>query len=223
MSTIEATFGNTDDLAVWLGTSWDTPEAESQAQLALDAAAGVIRDLTGQHLTLVTDDQQLMDWRSELALYLPQLPVVDVAAVEARQLIGPDADPDTWLAWPEEQLQWSERTGELRLSCQPFAWWTAGGWPAWWGHYPGIALRAIRVTYTHGYDPLPADLASVAYSMAGRMLSAPDGSVVTSETIGAYAYQISAGAIANAGSGWASGLTGPEAAVISRYRRPNPA
>jgi len=213
MNTTETDFGTAAGLSDWLGRQLDP----NQADQALAAAQGVVRSLCRQYLSYVADEQLVMDWRGDLALYLPELPVTDVSAVEARQLVGDGADPNTWTPWPEGQLQWSQRTGELRLACMPFAGW-GDSWPTWWGNYPGVALGGIRVTYSHGYDPVPPELIGVVYGIAGRMLAAPDGRQLGGETIGAYSYTTDAGGLAPAGGSWAAGLSGPEAAIIANYR-----
>ena len=218
MSTTTTDFGSTDGLAQWLGSGFDSPERQAQAAAALAAAAGTIRALTGQHLTRVDDDVAVMDWNGDQSLFLPELPVTDVALVEARAALD---DPDTWVEWPAGQLQWSMRSGELVLACEPWTGWASGTWPPSWLGTPGRMLGGVRVTYSHGYDPAPPELVGVAYGMAARMLDAPGGAALSSETIGGYSYQMNTAAILPAGGGWAAGLTGPEAAVIARYRTVN--
>jgi hypothetical protein len=214
-ATPPASIGTVDGLAQWLGVTFDTAE-QAQADMALAAASGAVRDLTSQFLSYVADDTLLMDWNGDQSLFLPELPVVDVVNVEALQTLG---DPLSWSDWPTDQLQWSMRTGELVLACEPWAGWPSGGWPAWLAGFPGRALQGIRVTYSHGFNPMPPELVGVTYGMASRMLDAPTGQALSGETIGAYAYTMSSSALA--GGGWAAGLTGPEAAIIARYRIAN--
>jgi hypothetical protein len=215
----DTSFGTIDGLATKLGVTYDTPEQQAQAEQALEAARQVVRDLTGQQLTYAADDVVAMDWKGDLSLWLPELPVDGLTRVEAR--IGPQMD-DTWQDWPTDQLQWSMRTGELRLTCNPWPpnGWATWGWPSAWMGGPGVALQGVRVTYDHGYDPVPADLVDVVYGLAGRSLASPTAGQVRQETIGAYSYQLS-DMTAGPGTGWAAGLTAAEAATIQRYKVPN--
>jgi hypothetical protein len=74
--------------------------------------------------------------------------------------------------------------------------------------------RTVEVTYTHGYETVPADVKAVGLAVAARNYQNPNG--VRSETIGAYSYT-------NAGTDddvAGAGLLASERAVLNRYLKP---
>lgn len=74
---------------------------------------------------------------------------------------------------------------------------------------------AVNVTYTHGYESIPADIAAVIAQMAGRALgTTPTEAAVQSEGIGAYSYTLGPAAAAGA-----LGMLPAERAILNRYRR----
>lgn len=102
---------------------------------------------------VVTDDQVELDGNGSPLLLLPSLHVTDVSAVQlvdfdgaARDLIvGPGAGAE---------VSWNEQ-GEIN-------WRGCGaGWPA--------GDRNIVVTYSGGYDPIPADLQAALDSLSARL------------------------------------------------------
>jgi hypothetical protein len=59
-----------------------------------------------------------------------------------------------------------------------------------WVHDRAWLPATYRVTYTHGYAAVPAEVVAVVCGMVGRTLSAPStASGITSETIGSYSYR----------------------------------
>lgn len=214
--TPDDSLGTQDGLATWLGRTFDTPQAQAQADQALIMAQGTLRALCRQYLSAAADDALVLDWDGGVSVFLPELPVVAVDAVEGHDPNA--ADPTAWVAWPATWW-WSQRTGEVRLSSPDYSgwWWGASGW--WWGSC-GSELQALRITYDHGFDPVPAELLGVVYGLAGRGLggAATGGVPVKAETIGGYSYQL--GDVSAASGSWAAGLTSAEAAIVSRYRMP---
>lgn len=129
-----------------------TGEQQAQAQLALDLAAGVIEDETGQSLELaeetVTLDGPGPDdrwWEVGLGcrkLVLPRWPVTAVASVTLTK-------DDTELAQGTEGYTWS-RAGILTRS--------GGWWP--------VGDQVVEVTYTAGHNPIPAGVKRIALRVA---------------------------------------------------------
>lgn len=77
------------------------------------------------------------------------------------------------------------------------------------------AAQWADVTYTAGYEEIPADIVAVVCQIAGRALGRPaDETGLASETIGQYSYSV--GGAAAAGS---VGMLADERAVLDRYRR----
>lgn len=71
------------------------------------------------------------------------------------------------------------------------------------------------VTYTAGYEEIPADIVAVVCQIAGRALGRPaDQTGLSSETIGQYSYSVGGAAAAGA-----LGMLADERAVLDRYRR----
>ena len=77
-----------------------------------------------------------------------------------------------------------------------------------------VAHDWVDVTYTHGYEEVPAEIVAVVCQIAGRAFGRPpDETGLQSETIGQYSYSV--GAAAAAGG---LGLLNDERAVLDRYR-----
>lgn len=119
------------------------------ANAAIAAASGAIRAYTNQMLTLVEDDELVLSGGGG-PLLLPELPVVAVSAVSV---------DGTALA--SSDFTFEANTGELiRLGTWP----PALPYPTCWAY----GYRNVAVTYTHGYDPLPAEIANVCAEAASR-------------------------------------------------------
>lgn len=74
--------------------------------------------------------------------------------------------------------------------------------------------KTIRVTYTHGFDPIPDDILAVVFQVAGRAYGVnPLDTGINQETLGSYNY--STGSAASSG---ALGFLLPERMVLDRYR-----
>ncbi|MYR29804.1 MULTISPECIES: hypothetical protein [unclassified Streptomyces] len=182
------------ELAALLGRTF-TPAQEQQAQALLDQASSVVRAYVRQDLTRATTTDTFTMRRADRVLHrcgglvtLPQRPVVNIAAVEVAGV--PTGD---W--WQEGQ--------DLLLG----HW----GWDS-----PPAAHRPpqVAVTYTHGFDPVPGDIAAIVAQAATRVMVNP--SAVRSETVGgeSVTYLIPA-------TGEALGvlLSRTEQRVLDRYRR----
>jgi hypothetical protein len=189
----------TDDLQARLGR--DLTEAEqARAQALLDDASALIRGYTGQDFDLVEDDQAVLRIQGG-TVRLPQRPVTEVSQVVA---LGGNMVPDVtvidWVFDGVDQIRLGEGTFIINL---PAIWWDDDG-------YPGT----YRVTYSHGYTQIPADVVSVACGMVLRTLTAPTTlGGVTSETIGSYSYRLEA-----ADTGLSVVLGQTERKTLARYR-----
>lgn len=73
----------------------------------------------------------------------------------------------------------------------------------------------VDVTYSHGWEELPADIVAVVCQIVGRALGTPaDEGAYQQESIGNYSYTIGPAAAAGA-----TGMLNDERAVLDRYRR----
>lgn len=182
-------------------------ERLDEADAAIGAASEVIRGFCRQRLSYVVAEQVLLSG-SACALYLPELPVVAVAAVAVG---GVPSDPTTYAFDAVTGRLWSVAVGGDGLP-YPTDW--VSGW------------RNVAVTYDHGYVVVPEDVANVCARVASRqylgglraVLVGPhareadytaifQGESIT-DTAGAY------------GPTSAVLLTGDERRALARYRSP---
>lgn len=127
--------------------------------LIRSTSAAFRRD-THQRIDRVVDDVEVLDGNRSRVLLLAQLPVVAVTAIEVDGVsIGATAG------------LWNER-GIIRRS-QAFP----------------DTFRSVRVTYTHGYDPVPEDIAeAIALEVIRRAARAKSatGRLPTQTTTGPF-------------------------------------
>lgn len=136
------TFASVSDVAAFLQIDIEEPAELAAAQRALVEATGAIRNYCRQYLTLVEDEVIALDGRGGTRLFLPQLPVVEVAlVVEDGETLTVD---DDWVLGDYGILH---RLGGYR--------WVQ-------------KVRGVVVTYSHGYEDLPDDIVSVATRAAAR-------------------------------------------------------
>lgn len=182
------------DFAATLGRTF-TDEQRQQAQALLDQASGVVRAYVRQDITRATTTDTIRMRRADHALHrcggsvlLPQRPVEDVETVK----IDGTVTEDWWLDGSMLLL----RTGP---------WARPAG-----AHQPPL----VAVTYTHGWDPVPGDIAAIVMQAANRVMVNP--SQIRSETVGGESttYLLPA-------TGEALGvlLARAEMKVLDRYRR----
>ena len=155
----------------------------------LAAASSWLRRQTGQSIALVDDEVALFDGLGRHVIMLPQLPVVDVTKVET---LG--SDRITWTELTSDRWTWSDRDGGLYL----------------YGRAPH-GHRNVRVTYSHGYDPIPLDIQRLVYGLVARALATPDGQELRAETIGTYSVQY---------AGLAGGLSAAESELVASLTMP---
>jgi len=120
---------------------------ESEITAAVAAASSAFRSQTGQTISLVEDDVVVLDGDGSWCLLLPQTPVRAVPCVEV----------EGQKLHYRQDYEWS-KAGILRR---------IGRWP--WSY------RAVTVIYTHGYAPIPEDVAYAVAEDAGLRLAVPLG------------------------------------------------
>lgn len=189
------------DLEARLGRDLTAAEAARAAALLADASA-LVRSYTRQTFTLVEDDGAVLRAQGG-EIRLPQRPVTAVASVVA--IGGSDAVPDVTVAdWVWDGLDLIRVGAGCCVINLPEVWWDDED------GYPGT----YRVTYSHGYATVPADVVRVVCGMALRTLTAPTmAGGVTSETVGPYSYRID-----QPGTGLAVALTAADKKDLDGYR-----
>lgn len=114
---------------------------------AIAEATEAIRNYCHQYIERVAGETIMLDCAGGSRLFLPELPVTSVASVvEDGELLVAGADEDYQLG----------QHGVLHRVGQD---WESG-------------IQIIRVTYTHGYDPIPADVRDVCTRAASRAYQA---------------------------------------------------
>ncbi len=162
LSAPDAPLVSSDDFVEWYGLTPSSTDL-NRIQTALEIASAQIRN--GRRLfSPVSGDLITVDSEGGLTLLLPKtrLPVTGVTLVE--QLSG-----EAYVTVDSTEYDWSA-DGILSR------WWT--GWPC--------RFQGVRVTYSHGYDVLPREVAGVCLSLAKRLYDNPSGQALTSMTLGDY-------------------------------------
>lgn len=182
------------DLAALLGRTF-TPAEELQAQALLDQASSVVRGYLRLDVTRATTTDTFTMRRADPLRYscsgmvtLPQRPIEAVTAVEVDGL----ATLDWWLDGNELLLR------------------------AWSWDHPPAAHQApqVEVIYTHGWDPVPGDIAAIVMQAANRVMVNPSG--IRSETVGGESITY---LIPSTGEMLGTLLSRTEMKVLDRYRR----
>jgi len=166
------------DLAAWLPVGPEDPKLLA----ALAAASSRFRGAVRHPVTPVAGDVMVLDGGGRSSILLPAAPVTAVSEV---LLDGEPLVDGTDYAWSAD--------GFLRR---------LGGtvWPD--------RLRCLRVTYSHGYDPVPEDIQEVVIDQA-RVLYAVKAGVQT----------VQAGGITTTfGAQAAVGVSAQWSAMVKKYR-----
>jgi hypothetical protein len=150
-----AQFATTADFGEYLGETL-TGTRLAQAVIALEIASGRIQGWTRQRLERVVGDVVVLNGTSDWELELPERPVISVTSV---------AIDGTTIAPASYRLAGDKLIRRL------------GGWV-------GPIDSLVTVTYTHGFDPIPADIWAATLAAATQLLANPLG--VTQEGIGSY-------------------------------------
>jgi hypothetical protein len=128
---------------------------DASANFLLLVASGMIRAYLGQTITQVVDDVEYVDPVNGRFASLAQLPVVSVSKVEFTYDSG-----ENWTLVPATAYKVSRRLGTItarrgstvRLPFDEESW---------------------RVTYTHGFEEVPAEIVGVCCGLAARYYSTP--------------------------------------------------
>ena len=109
---------------------------------AIGEATAAIRNYCHQYIELVSDDEITLDCAGGTRLFLPELPVTEVAEViEDEEVLVEDDD-----------YKLGQHGILHRVDCD----WEAG-------------IQIVTITYSHGYATLPDDIVAVATRAAGRV------------------------------------------------------
>lgn len=170
-----------------------TVDADRATALLEDASA-VVRGYTGQHFSRVVDD-------------------VATVAVNRGQLVLPQRPADK-----PSLIARVDGSGYYPAG----AWWWGGvgvvefGTPSWLANGPssGSAPQAVTVTYSHGFEEIPADVVAVVCQMVARVIDGGDTHGLRSESIDDYQYQMGGGIVTGAVA-----LVPSEKETLDRYRR----
>jgi hypothetical protein len=154
-----------------------TSDEATRAAVLLDDASALVRSYTRQDFAPPASDTVVLR-ESAGVVRLSKRPVTAVTSVV---LIGLNGAPDlTVVGWGWDGLDVVDVSGWDSIMVNLPEWVHDRAWlPA-----------TYRVTYTHGYAAVPAEVVAVVCGMVGRTLSAPStASGITSETIGSYSYR----------------------------------
>lgn len=128
---------------------------DAAAVFLLKVASGMIRAYLDQTVTFVQDDVEYVDPVNASFVALKELPVVAVTQVE----ISSDGGL-TWTSVPAGAYKVSRRTGTITVRQG-----SSVRWPD--------DEESWRVTYSHGYQSVPAELSGVCCGLAARYYSTP--------------------------------------------------
>lgn len=168
---------------------------EARAAALLDDASSIVRNYTRQTITRVENDRFTVRY-SRGRVTLPERPADEPTLVERAD--GSGVIPH--VSWWWSGLNEVEFYNSTLIANGP---------------YYRHAMRSVTVTYSHGYEEIPADIVAVVCQMVARVI---DGAVTSpglrSEAIDDYTAQL--------GGGLSSGtiaLVPEESRVLDRYRR----
>jgi hypothetical protein len=178
-----------DQLAAYLQQPLSS--GDPSATLMLNIASAMVRDELQQDLDYVVSDVAVLDPINGTTIVLPQMPVTDVTLLE---YFDTTQVPAVWVAADPTLYTVSLRTGIVQAL--PY---TGTSWPA--------LPASWRVTYSHGFNPIPDGLVGVCLGVAARTYSTPAGA--ESEKIGGYMVKYAM---------QADGFTPLEKSILNRYR-----
>ena len=150
-------------------TGTDVPaDDEPRVQALLDAASAAVQGATGQTLVLErTTELVVLDYYSP-SLLLDEGPVVeDLLADPAVEVVV--LDPSGELVPRDHYTVLADAAALKHCDCHAWS--------------PGC----YSVTYSHGFDPVPADLVALVCGSAARVLAVPAGMAgVQAQSVGSY-------------------------------------
>jgi hypothetical protein len=150
-----------------------------------ELASDVVRGYCKQQFDYVVDDVVIIDPRPDRTAQLPEMPVAAVTSVLA-YMPGSDMSwgwqtltspgqygfaPDRGLIWDATRIMPPIVPGETPV-------WPYISWP--W------LPQSLQVTYTHGYETIPADLQAIVVRLAGQFAQNP--TFMQSKKVGENAY-----------------------------------
>ena len=184
------------DVETRLGRTFTGDEAGRVAVL-LDDASALIQSYTRQSFSPPAPDTIVLR-ESAGVVRLPKRPVTAVTSVV---LVGLNGTPDiTVVGWGWDGLDVVDVSGWDSVMVNLPEWLNDRSW----------LPSTYRVTYTHGYATVPADIVALVCAMVGRTMAAPSAaSGLTSETIGSYSYRT-----AEPGMGVTVALTASDKALL---------
>lgn len=139
--------------------------AATAVDRALESVATIIRNYTGQTISLVEDDVVTVNGNGRQLFMLPQIPIVEITAATTidRDDVVTDIFEDVKLYDAAAGLVW--RTG-----C---------GFPC--------GIQNVTFTYTHGYAVIPADIVTVNVLAAKDLIRRSTTTAgLSSETVGPF-------------------------------------
>ncbi len=148
-------------------------------------ASDVVRGYCNQTFDFVSNDTVLIDPRPDRTAQLPQGPVTAITSVQANMPGGPTG---TWgwqtltfpgqYGWVERGLMWDATQVRPPITPPAYSEWP---WPTWpW--LPG----SLQVTYSHGFETIPDEIAAVVLRIAAQVASNP--TFLQSKKVGENAY-----------------------------------
>lgn len=145
-----------EDLFRFLNVSNDGGPPSDRVEALLDDVADQVFRESRQEFAYSEDDTVTLDGSGRSVQLLPQLPVVDVVSVVED---GTTLGSDLW--------QWSMDGRMVK---------TSGYWTS--------KLRGVVVTYSHGFEKIPASLTGMVCRVAARAFVNPTG--LTQEAAGGW-------------------------------------
>lgn len=136
-----ANFATVEDIEAFLQVEISTATQITAAERALTEATAAIRNYCHQYLEKVEDEEITLDSTGGTRLFLPELPVTEVASVvEDDEALTVDDD------YKLGQYGILHRIGQK---------WAEG-------------IQIVTITYSHGYATIPDDIIAVATRAASR-------------------------------------------------------
>lgn len=154
----------------------------------IDAALATVRGYCGWHIAPSRTDTLTIHSATRQGLILPTLYLTDVSSV----LVGSTAVDVSAVRWTTSGMV--ERPG----------------WGSLDGYWSWTDRSVVTITFTHGYDKLPADVRAVALALADGGASSAGGRV---KQVGAVAYDFS-------GPSSSGDVLDAHRGILDRYRLP---
>lgn len=169
-------FATYSDLEVFLNTSFDSGQQAQASMLLAQASSAITAACDNQQIELVTDDEVVLKGNWSCELTLPQVPVVDVTAVDIDgTVLTEDAE---WVWDSKRTLYRGRRPNQTSIGIQE-------PWPLNPYLYWGGDSAQVTVTYSHGFATVPEAIVGVCLALAQRQIADPGGNA-TSETTGPF-------------------------------------